>query len=205
MAALPPRPTLREDKRDAILNAARTTFATMGFTRATIEAIAAAARVSTRTIYKHFDSKDDLFAVVLESSARSVADDYEASVRAGVAAATTLHDRLMVLALARTKQALGHPEHFAMIRQIDSERQHVPPDVLAAWRSAGPDRVTSETIAQLRRLHDEGLLRIDDFDLAARHLFALTNYETDAQTPSTAATERAVRAGVEVFTRGYAP
>lgn len=181
----------------------------MGFARATIDAIATEASVSTRTLYKHFRNKDELFATVLETSAAAVADDYEASVRAGVTAAETLHERLLVLARAATKQALGHPEHFAMIRQISSETAHFPPGVLDAWRKAGPDRVERVTIAQLRALNHEGLLQIEDPERAARHFFALTTAEAngrlDGRTLSPRAAEKAIAAGVEVFARGYAP
>ena len=200
---------LRPEKREAILRAARTVFATMGFARATIDAIAAEAKVSTRTLYKHFRSKDELFATVLEASATAVADDYEASVRAGIQAAQTVHERLSVLARAATKQALGHPEHFAMIRQISNETAHFPAGVLAAWRKAGPDRVERVTIAQLRALNDEGLLQIEDYKRAARHFFALTTAEAngrpDGKTLSPQAVEKAIAAGAEVFARGYAP
>jgi AcrR family transcriptional regulator len=181
----------------------------MGFTRATIDAIAAEADVSTRTLYKHFRGKDELFATVLEESARAVADDYEVSVRTGLEAAHTLDERLLVLARAAGKQALGHPEHFAMVRQIVGETSHFPPGVLAVWRKAGPDRVERETIAQLHTLHDEGLLEIEDFKRAARHFFALTTPEAsrrrDGRPPSRRAAEEAVAAGIEVFSRGYAP
>jgi len=181
----------------------------MGFARATVDAIAAEASVSTRTFYKHFRNKDELFATVLEASAAAVADDYEASVRAGVQTALTMHERLGVLASAATKQALGHPEHFAMIRQISSEMAHFPPGVLAAWRNAGPDRVERETIAQLRALNDDGLLQIDNFKRAVRHFLALTTTEVNAgrngRPLSPRAAEEAITAGVEVFARGYAP
>jgi AcrR family transcriptional regulator len=209
MSTVAPSRALRPEKRDAILRAARKTFATMGFTRATIDAIAAEADVSTRTLYKHFRSKDELFATVLEASAKAVADDYEASVRAGVEAAHTARERLLVLARAATKQALGHPEHFAMVRQISSETAHFPAGALATWREAGPDRVERETVAQLRALHEEGLLEIEDFKRAARHFFALTTAETNGRLGSRPlskqAADRAIVAGVEVFARGYAP
>jgi AcrR family transcriptional regulator len=209
MTATSPSPALRPEKREAILRAARKVFAAMGFTRATIDAIASEANVSTRTLYKHFPNKDELFATVLEASAMAVADDYEASVRAGIAAGGTAYDRLLVLARAATKQSLGHPEHFAMIRQISNETAHFPPGVLAAWRKAGPDRVQRETIAQLRALQAEGLLEIHDFKRAARHFLALTTAETTSglgrKPLSKPAVDAAIAAGVEVFARGYAP
>jgi hypothetical protein len=109
-----------------------------------------------------------------------------------------------------TKQSLGHPEHFAMVRQIVGETAHFPASVLKAWRAAGPDRVDQETITQLRALHEEGALEIDDFRRAARHLFALTLSEVNAPGPGRPrltgkAADAAIAAGVEVFSRGYAP
>lgn len=208
MTAVTAHRGLRPDKRAAILDAARTTFATMGFTRATIDTIAAAADVSTRTIYKHFRNKEELFATVLETSARAVADDYVVSVRAGLEHAATLEDRLRVLADAATKHALGHPEHFAMMGRIAGERDHLPPGALDAWRDAGPRRVERETAAQLRALHEEGLLEIPDTARAVRHLFALTavDHRPLGEPPPTArAVRAAVDAGIEVFARGYAP
>jgi hypothetical protein len=149
------------------------------------------------------------FATVLEASARAVADDFEASVRAGVDAADTARERLLVLARTRTKQALGHPEHFAVVRQISGEAEHFPAGALAALREAGPDRVERETVAQLRALHEEGLLEIEDFTRAARHFSALTTAEINgrpgARPLSKRAADRAIVAGVEVFARGYAP
>lgn len=181
----------------------------MGYARATIDAIATEAQVSTRTLYKHFGGKEDLFATALEESARAVADDYEAAVRAAVDAAGTAQERLVALAQAATKQALGHPEHFAMVQGIASETSHVPPEALAAWRKVGPDRVQRETVAQLRALHDQRLLEIDDFQRAARHFLALTAAEVDrgsnGKPLSGRAADEAIRAGVEVFVRGYAP
>jgi AcrR family transcriptional regulator len=209
MSMTSPAHGLRPEKREAILRAARTVFARSGFARATIDAIATEANVSTRTLYKHFRNKDALFAAVLTASAAAVADDYEASVRAGVSAAQTPHERLMVLARAATKQALGHPEHFAMVRQIVTETDHFPAGVLAAWRKAGPDRVQRQTIAQLRALDDEGVLEIENFPRAARHFIALTGAETSERhgrtRPSPSAVENAIAAAVEVFARGYAP
>jgi AcrR family transcriptional regulator len=209
MPTTTPVHALRPEKREAILRAARTVFARFGFARATIDAIAAEANVSTRTLYKHFRNKDELFATVLAASATAVADDYETAVRAGITSAHTPHERLRVLAHAATKQALGHPEHFAMIRQIVTETEHFPEGVLDAWRRAGPDRVERETITQLRALHEEGFLEIEDFTRAARHFLALTSSETTERPgrkrPSPRAVEDAIDAAVQVFARGYAP
>src|SRR5262249_39609232 len=51
--------------RQRILDAAYGLFWRNGFVRASIDDIAARARITKRTFYQHFRSKDDLMAVVL--------------------------------------------------------------------------------------------------------------------------------------------
>lgn len=52
---------LRKDKRDAILEAAVREFRRVGYRSARMDDIAARARVSKRTVYNHFSSKELLF------------------------------------------------------------------------------------------------------------------------------------------------
>jgi AcrR family transcriptional regulator len=58
-----------EDRRDSIIQAARTLFAANGFRGTGTSDIAAAAGCSEPVIYKHFASKQALFAAVLEDCA----------------------------------------------------------------------------------------------------------------------------------------
>lgn len=62
------RKTVSETKRAAILKAARENFLKDGFSRAAMAEIAKDADVSTATLYKHFASKDALFAAVVHES-----------------------------------------------------------------------------------------------------------------------------------------
>ncbi len=55
------------DTRDRILAAAYALFRRKGYTRAGMDEIAAATRVTKRTLYYHFASKDSLLAAVLEA------------------------------------------------------------------------------------------------------------------------------------------
>jgi AcrR family transcriptional regulator len=55
----------RRSRRSAILAAAKRIYSRRGFHAATIEEIAAAARVSVGTIYLYFESKEDLYVSLL--------------------------------------------------------------------------------------------------------------------------------------------
>jgi AcrR family transcriptional regulator len=56
--------------RQRILDAAYVQFRRKGFTRVGVDEIAAAAKVTKRTLYYHFKSKDELLAAVLETQHR---------------------------------------------------------------------------------------------------------------------------------------
>src|SRR5215207_6026906 len=55
-----------EDTRKRILNTAYSLFRRRGYTRVSLDEIAATTKVTKRTLYYHFESKDQLLATVLE-------------------------------------------------------------------------------------------------------------------------------------------
>lgn len=59
------RRSVSETKRAAILKAGRENFLKNGYSRAAVAEIAREADVSTATLYKHFASKEELFAAVV--------------------------------------------------------------------------------------------------------------------------------------------
>jgi AcrR family transcriptional regulator len=59
-------PRTREDTRQRILDAAYELFYRKGFARVGVDEVADAAKVTKRTLYYHFKSKDQLLAAVLE-------------------------------------------------------------------------------------------------------------------------------------------
>jgi AcrR family transcriptional regulator len=77
--ALPRQRLSADDRRLAIIAAARTLFARNGFHGTGTSEIAAAAGCSEPVIYKHFASKHALFAAVLEDSTRIMRDKFDAA------------------------------------------------------------------------------------------------------------------------------
>lgn len=69
-----------EQKRRAMLDAARALFLADGFDRVSIERIAAEAGVSTATVYGHFEGKAGLFGAVVREAAGAMALDGERSL-----------------------------------------------------------------------------------------------------------------------------
>ena len=65
-AQTPGRRRRSEGKKTAILDAAEALFIAEGYERASVDAIAARAQVSKRTVYDHFGDKETIFLRVLE-------------------------------------------------------------------------------------------------------------------------------------------
>ena len=73
------RPGLSDKKREAILQGAKAAFLKEGFGGASMDQVAALAGVSKMTVYRHFGSKEDLFAGVITDLCQFiVAEDLDA-------------------------------------------------------------------------------------------------------------------------------
>lgn len=199
------------DKRDAILAAGLRVFGRDGYTRGSIDTIAAEAGVSTRTIYNHFGDKETLFGNVIERSATRVADAQTAVIARHLDAVDDLEPALIAFGIEWSTPTPEFAEHFALVRQVNAEVAHISADTLQRWQSAGPLRVRQQLAVRLRHLAERGLITVADADLAASHLIALTASEVanrahpGGKRPTRAEVARLVSAGVRTFLHGYAP
>jgi AcrR family transcriptional regulator len=161
----------RSDKRQDILDAALTVFARDGYTRASIDVIAAEASASTRTIYNHFNDKATLFEQVIRASAERVALRHIAVIDQYLRKARELEDDLTDFGLAFLSEGVDDfASHFALVRHIQADREHIPARALAAWQDTGPLRVRDHLAATLASLTG---LTLPDPVLAARQLIGL--------------------------------
>jgi AcrR family transcriptional regulator len=62
-----PKAALMEQKRTAIVAAARQAFLDSGYAQTSMDGIAELAEVSVKTIYRHFENKDELFSAVMQA------------------------------------------------------------------------------------------------------------------------------------------
>lgn len=195
------------DKRRAILAGALTVFARDGYTRATIDAISTEAGVSTRTIYNHFADKAELFRTVIQESAERVAEFQTAIIERHLDKIVDLEADL--IAFGRdwvTLTNAGHATHFTLVQQINAEAGHIPQDALDAWQHSGPLRVRGELAERMRRMAEQGLLRIEDPEWAALHfmlLISVANPSYRAVTLTEREIDEMVTAGVRAFLYGH--
>jgi AcrR family transcriptional regulator len=198
----------RPHKRDAVLAGALAVFARDGYVRASIDAIAAAAAVSTRTIYNHFDDKAALFDELIVLSATVVADAQIVVMNRyleGVPSdADALEAALTAFAHAWLAPVPEHERHFDLVRQVNAELPHVPAEAVEAWQAAGPRRVVRTLAGHLRRYAKAGLITVEHPEQAAQQFAALISpfnpslpHQRRGHTAEDAAT-----AGIRVFLHG---
>ncbi|GAA1015479.1 hypothetical protein STXM2123_5317 [Streptomyces sp. F-3] len=201
------------EKRQAILQASRKVFGRVGYQGASIEMIATEAQVSTRTIYNHFENKEQLFTTVLIDSSEQVAAAHEAMIErhlGNMVSAADLEACLVGLAKDWVRPLPEFADHFAIVARINAEGENFPADLHDAWQKAGPLRVQRTLAARMARLAERGLLHVQDSELAAQHFVVLvTNTWGRGRAGVDALSEADIHeiaaAGVHAFLHGYLP
>lgn len=199
----------RTDKRQDVLKAALATFAHDGYSRASIDAIAQRATVSTRTLYKHFGTKAALFTeVVRESTERVAASDLallEEHLPPGVRP-----EALGTFARAwvgSERQSGEWPEHDALVRHIQADLDNIPEETITTWLETGPQKVLSALAARFRSWATEGVLDVADADRAAAQFAQLVMPGSAPGARADLVSERDawIDDAVRLFLRGSAP
>ncbi|MGI5286264.1 TetR/AcrR family transcriptional regulator C-terminal domain-containing protein [Nonomuraea polychroma] len=195
------------DKRRAILEGALTVFARDGYTRASIDAISAAAGVSTRTIYNHFTDKAELFLTVIHESAARVAAADSTIIERHLRKVVDVEADLIEFGREWVAPRPEFAAHFALVRQVNAEVGHIPDEAIEAWQEAGPRRVRRELAGHLAAMSERGLLEIADAERAALHLMLLVaaGLTSRVDEPSAEEIDETVTAGVRAFLHGYTP
>jgi AcrR family transcriptional regulator len=198
--------TVSDRKRDAIARAALTLFTSDGYERTSVEAIAAEAGVSKRTVYNHFGHKENLFLAVVRQT-------YEAMLaRISEIIGHAQWDRDLPTALTAcvtevTRSIVRAPDRVMLGRLLMTEAPFFP-DVIDLLYTR---EVTPIIAEPLEKLAASGRLAVLDGKQAAEHLAALTYWQVSARSLMGTLplgedeTARLIASGVEVFLRAYAP
>lgn len=147
----------RAERREQILAAATRAFARTGFTATSLDDIAAEAGISRVILYRHFDSKTDLYRAVLDraqarlQAAVGTSDFNFASVDALVSAAADDPDgfKLLFRHAAREPEFRREMDEFQAgvvaiaLRQIARE---IPDPAWARWAAQLAPAVTIEAV-----------------------------------------------------------
>lgn len=165
--AMPRAPQrLTDRKREAIVRAAVEEFRSAGYEATSMDRIAAVAGVSKRTVYNHFPSKEELFALILEELWQSSVASVELPYRAD----QPLDVQLLQL-LRQKLDLLGDANFIDLARVAMAEIIHSPERAQAIVCRMGEKE--SGVSAWIRAAIADGRLREVDPEFAGHQLQGL--------------------------------
>ncbi|MGK5680115.1 TetR/AcrR family transcriptional regulator [Actinoplanes sp. URMC 104] len=201
----PGRRLRSEGKKTAILDAAESLFVSDGYERTTVDAVAARAHVSKRTLYNHFSDKEILFLRALSRVNEALLSTIRAAIDEELTTGRDLREALTAFAHRIVDRAFGSSDYLTF-RRLVAQHQSVPrlPDAIR-------DRPLGMLEQRFAELAADGTIRAPRPRLAARHFTALTislaqealsDYEKqkDAAPPDL---EAIIADGVDAFLRAY--
>lgn len=204
-SAMPRTPQrLTDRKREAIVRAAVEEFRSAGYEATSMDRIAAVAGVSKRTVYNHFPSKEELFALILEELWQSSVASVELPYRAD----QPLDVQLLQL-LRQKLDLLGDANFIDLARVAMAEIIHSPERAQAIVCRMGEKE--SGVSAWIRAAIADGRLREIDPEFAGHQLqglvksFAFWPQVTMGQAPLVQAERtRVAESAVAMFLGFYA-
>jgi TetR/AcrR family transcriptional repressor of mexJK operon len=195
-------------KRRAILDAATTLFLRNGYRGTSMDEIAAVARVSKQTVYKHFADKERLFSAIVTAAVDAAGDPVLEDATA-LADSDDLEADLRALARAQLERVM-QPRLMQLRRLVIGEANRFP-QLGRAFYERGAGRSTAALAAAFERLTERGLLDAPDPQLAAAHfnwlvMAAPVNRAMllgDDALPTAAELDRYAEGGVRGFLAAY--
>jgi len=157
-------------KRELIVAAARKLFLGTGFGSTSMDAIAAEAGVSKRTVYSHFQNKETLFAAIMRGMCQAMS---------GLNPEEPIPDAPPQQVLKSIGLHILHgvldPEALDLFRVVLAESPTFPELGKAFWE-AGPEVMKSFLSQYLSGLDRQGVLSVPDPDLAAFQFIGMVKW-----------------------------
>lgn len=195
-------------KHRAILEAATTVFLNNGYPGTSMDEIAALARVSKQTVYKHFADKERLFVEIVINTVNEISDPVYEEVL-NLADTGDIEADLRDLA-RRLLKGVMQPRLLQLRRLVIGETSRFPA-LGQTFYERGPGRTIAALAATFERLGARGVLRLEDPELAAIHfnwliMSAPLNQAMllgSDEPPAPANVKRHVDSAVRVFLAAY--
>jgi TetR/AcrR family transcriptional repressor of mexJK operon len=195
-------------KRNEILDAATSLFLVHGYLGTSMDEIAALARVSKQTVYKHFADKESLFSAIVaaavDAAGNPVLDETDALGESDDLAAD-------LTAFARGQLARVMQPRLMQLRRLVIGEANRFPELGRGFYERGAGRSIADLAAAFERLTARGQLHAHDPELAAAHfnwlvMAAPVNRAMllgDDAIPSAAELDRYAEGGVKAFLAAY--
>ncbi|MDV7341795.1 TetR/AcrR family transcriptional regulator [Terasakiella sp. A23] len=158
--------TRNEKKRFDIIEAARQVFLEKGFELTSMDEIAKRAKVSKRTVYSNFGSKEDLFSGLMHEVCESKREKVELYIDEDL----PLEEALNELG-RRFLQMIFEPEGMNLVRMMIGNANAFP-QMGDDFYKQGPKEVIEYVAAYLDSWAEKGVLKIEDSFISAQGLLA---------------------------------
>ncbi len=199
-------------KRAAVLGAARELFATEGFERTSMDAVALRAQVSKRTVYDYFGDKRTLLLAVIEDVAQSLLDAIRLAIQAhlsddaGIDDPASLEAGLVGFATQISSSTIGSSDYAALMKLLTTEGAGLS-ELRDHPLFSAPEDAMAERFAHFTLV---GLLDAPDARLAADHFNALAfllvqNNQGALSSSGAIDVRQTIADGVHAFMRAYTP
>jgi len=195
--------SIRDQRRDRIIQVAKSVFFETGYSAASMSMIAARLGGSKATLYAYFKSKEDLF--------RAIVEDQCEEVQSAVDAADGGED------LRKTLTELGYKLSNLLMSdstirtlQLLAEEGPRAPELARSFLEAGPQRGEARLTEFFSQAKERGLLDVDEPGVAAKQFMSLVKGNLHFKRmlgllPDTTQEEinREVEGAVDMFLRAY--
>ncbi len=140
----------RSATRARILKAAREIFFRDGFADTNLDEVASRAELGKGTLYRHFESKAELYVAVLAAGGACFADEMQGEVDDTISAL----DRLRSIGRFYRRYWTEHPEYFIIFSAVNNQEfiGQLPPRLLAEVRE-----IWEQPLRLLERVIADGL------------------------------------------------
>jgi AcrR family transcriptional regulator len=153
-------------KRRQIMDAATEVFLRNGYVGTSMDEVAALAAVSKQTVYKHFADKESLFSEIVTGTVDEAGDRVHAEVLQLADSGDIAAD---LRDLARRQLALVMQPRVLQLRRLVIGEAGRFPALGRTFYERGPGRTLQALAEAFERLAQEGILTVDDPQLAAEH------------------------------------
>jgi len=173
-------PSLDSPKRLAIIDAATKLFLQSGFGAVSVDAIAAQACVSKRTVYSHFEGKEALFISVMFAVCESIGDGEGCPLSSeDLRARLSLKDMLLTKG-RRLLALLTAPDGAELMRVVMSEAARFP-ELGRTFYEVGPGHSIKDLAGYLEERMGLGELEIKNAEMAAQQFLGTLIFPAQMQ------------------------
>jgi AcrR family transcriptional regulator len=202
-----PRQIAEPERRKQLIEAAEHVFVELGYGTASMDDIAHRARMSKKTLYRVFETKEALFAAVIAARRAVLA----AMIEARGCDDDRAQDDVLRRFLGQVARFVLAPRQAALYRLVIAESQRAP-ELAHAFYREGPTKARLALTEWLTLQNERKSLIVPDPACASSMLFSMVIAEPqmclligENREPSEAEIDRRVDRAVEIFLDGARP